>query len=129
MSKNRDLNTAKRRKKDEFYTQLSDIERELKYYIDHFRGQMIYYNCDDPSASNFFQHFAENFEDYGLKKLIITCYKNQERDLFSKHDVEQALYLEYYGDQNKNNEIGHEEIAMKPLKGDGDFRSICNINR
>jgi hypothetical protein len=124
---NKDLNKAKRAKKDEFYTQLTDIERELKHYRKHFKDKVVYCNCDDPRVSNFFHYFSYNFEKLGLKKLITTCYKNQERDLFSQHDSEQAIYLEYTGDKNGNNIPDPEEIGIIPLKGDGDFRSQESI--
>lgn len=124
---NKDLNKAKRAKKDEFYTQLTDIERELKHYRKHFKDKVVYCNCDDPRVSNFFHYFSYNFEKLGLKKLITTCYKNQERDLFSQHDSEQAIYLEYTGDKNGNNIPDPEEIGIIPLKGDGDFRSKESI--
>jgi len=86
---------CKKRKKNEFYTQLGDIENELRHYKNHFRGKVVYCNCDDPRVSNFFTFFSKQFEFYGLKKLIATCYKNQQPDLFSSHDSEQAVYLEY----------------------------------
>ncbi|MCY4170011.1 MAG: modification methylase, partial [Bacteroidetes bacterium] len=93
MSKNINLHGAKRAKKDEFYTRLRDIEYELRHYIAHFLGQVVYCNCDDPRVSNFFDFFSKQFEWYGLKKLIATCYKNQQPDLFSQHDSEKAVYL------------------------------------
>jgi hypothetical protein len=103
----RNLHKAKDSKKDEFYTQLADIERELNHYKHHFKNKVIYCNCDDPRVSNFFHYFSHNFERFNLKKLITTCYKNQDMDLFSKNDCEQAIYLKY--------------------EGDGDFRSIESI--
>ena len=120
---NRNLHAAKNAKKDKFYTQLVDIENELKHYSSHFIGKVVYCNCDDPRFSNFFRYFAHNFERLGLKKLITTCYKSQNRDLFSQHDCEQAIYLEYTGDTNQNRIPDLEEIGVKPLSGDGDFRS------
>lgn len=114
---------ARTNKKDEFYTQLSDIERELKHYKNHFKGKVVLCNCDDPRVSNFFHFFSYNFEKFGLKKLIATCYKNQEMDLFSENKSEQAIYLEYTGDKNGNNVPDVNEIGIKKLKGDGDFRS------
>ena len=117
------LRAAKKLKKDEFYTQLADISKELKHYKNHFKNKVVYCNCDDPRISNFFHYFSYNFEKLGLKKLITTCYKNQERDLFSRNDSEHAIYLEYDGDKNHNNVPDPEEIGVKPLKGDGDFRS------
>lgn len=71
---NKNLNAAKVAKKDEFYTQLSDIERELQHYWQHFRGKVVLCNCDDPYESNFFKYFALRFNQLGLKKLICTCY-------------------------------------------------------
>jgi len=112
-----------RAKKDEFYTQLADIEIELKHYREHFRGKTVLCNCDDPRISNFFHYFSYNFEQLGLKKLITTCYKNQERDLFSQHDSERAIWLEYTGDHNGNRIPDPEEIGISYLQGDGDFRS------
>ncbi len=122
-SSNSNLKEAKRAKNDEFYTQLSDIEKELRLYKDHFKGKVVYCNCDDPRVSNFFHYFSYNFEHLGLKKLIATCYKNQDADLFSTNESEQAVYLEYTGDKNGNSVPDANEIGVKPLKGDGDFRS------
>lgn len=127
-AQNKNLHQAKNNKKDEFYTQLSDIERELKYYKKHFKDKVVYCNCDDPRVSNFFHYFSYNFEKLGLKKLIATCYKNQERDLFSKNDSESAIYLEYTGDKNGNFVPDPEEIGIKHLKGNGDFRSKESID-
>ena len=124
---NKNLHKAKNNKKDEFYTQLSDIENELKHYKTHFKNKVVYCNCDDPRMSNFFHYFSYNFEDLGLKKLITTCYQNQHRDLFSQHDSERAIYLEYYGDLNKNKVPDIEEIGIQTIKGDGDFRSAESI--
>jgi hypothetical protein len=120
---NSNLNSAKTGKKDEFYTQLSDIEKELKHYKSHFKDKVVFCNCDDPRVSNFFHYFSFNFEKLGLKKLITTCYKNQSADLFSNNDSEQAIYLEYDGDKNGDNVPNPEEIGIINLKGDGDFRS------
>lgn len=120
---NKNLNKAKEAKKDEFYTQLEDINNELRHYREHFRGKTVLCNCDDPRVSNFFKYFAYNFEFLGLKKLITTCYKNQDADLFSEGKCEKAVYLVYEGDKNGNNIPDKEEIEVLPLKGDGDFRS------
>ena len=122
-SQNTNLTLAKANKKDEFYTQLSDIERELKHYKKHFKDKVVLCNCDDPRVSNFFHFFSCNFEKFGLKKLIATCYKNQDSDLFSQNNSERAIYLEYTGDKNGNNVPDAEEIGIKHLQGDGDFRS------
>ena len=122
-AQNKNLHKAKNNKKDEFYTQLSDIEYELRHYKEHFKDKVVYCNCDDPRVSNFFHYFSYNFEHLGLKKLIATCYKNQNADLFSQNDSEKAIYLKYGGDKNGNNVPDPEEIGIIELKGDGDFRS------
>ncbi|MGB2164800.1 MAG: adenine-specific methyltransferase EcoRI family protein, partial [Flavobacteriaceae bacterium] len=124
---NRNLHRAKNAKKDEFYTQLADIENELRHYRAHFRDKVVYCNCDDPRVSNFFHYFSYNFEDLGLKKLITTCYQNQNLDLFSQHNCARAIYLEYYGDTNQNKIPDCNEIEVQYLKGDGDFRSEESI--
>ena len=120
---NKNLNQAKNAKKDEFYTQLVDIENELRHYKDHFKGKTVLCNCDDPRISNFFHYFSYNFERLGLKKLITTCYKNQERDLFSQNDSERAIWLKYEGDKNGNRVPDPDEIGINYFEGDGDFRS------
>lgn len=126
-AQNKNLHQAKNNKKDEFYTQLSDIENELRHYKEHFKDKVVYCNCDDPRVSNFFHYFSYNFEHLGLKKLIATCYKNQNADLFSQNDSEKAIYLEYDGDKNGNSVPDPEEIGIIELKGDGDFRSAESI--
>ena len=123
MAGSRGLSEAKRAKKDEFYTQLVDIEHEVRHYTAHFRGKTVLCNCDDPRISNFFHYFASNFERLGLRRLISVCYKNQEPDLFSMNQSEQAIWLEYFGDCNGNRVPDPEEIGIRELKGDGDFRS------
>ena len=120
---NSHLHKAKTGKKDEFYTQLTDIERELIYYKDHFKNKIVLCNCDDPRVSNFFHYFAYNFEYLGLKKLIAVCYKNQNINLFSENESEKAIYLEYTGDKNGDNNPSIDEIEVTELQGDGDFRS------
>ncbi|MCZ2250041.1 MAG: adenine-specific methyltransferase EcoRI family protein [Bacteroidia bacterium] len=121
--KNKDLHSARTNKKDEFYTQLSDIEKEVRHYKEHFKNKVVFCNCDDPRVSNFFHFFSYNFEKLGLKKLITTCYKNQDADLFSQNNSDKAIYLEYNGDKNGDNVPNVEEIGIKHLKEDGDFRS------
>lgn len=123
VSANRNLHQAKSNKKDEFYTQLVDIENELRHYTDHFRGKVVYCNCDDPRVSNFFHYFAYNFRVLGLKKLITTCYKNQQMDMFSQHDAEKAIWLEYDGTRNETGVPSVEDIGIHYLEGGGDFRS------
>ena len=124
---NLNLRKASTAKKDEFYTQLSDIENELKHYKKHFKDKVVYCNCDDPRVSNFFHYFSHNFEKLGLKKLITTCYKSQSMDLFSDNKSAEAIYLEYTGDKNGNNVPDPDEIGIKKLKSDGDFRSKESI--
>jgi len=126
-SLNNNLAKAKKNKNDEFYTQLVDIENELKHYKNHFKDKTIYCNCDDPRVSNFFHYFSYNFENLGLKKLITTCYKNQNMELFSQNNSERAIYLEYNGDKNGDKVPNPTEIGIKLLKGDGDFRSPESI--
>lgn len=126
-STKRKLTLAKKNKKDEFYTQLSDIENELRHYKKHFAGKVVYCNCDDPRVSNFFYYFSYNFERLGLKKLIATCYKDKKGDLFSQKKYEKAIYLEYDGYKIGNRIPSPKEIEIKELKGDGDFRSIESI--
>lgn len=123
MGKSVALTIAKKQKKDEFYTQLSDIDRELRHYEPHFHGKTVLCNCDDPRVSNFFHYFSYRFEALGLRRLIATCYRSQERDLFSKHDSERAIWLDYRGDRNGNRIPDPEEIGIQTLNGDGDFRS------
>lgn len=120
---NSTLKEAKRNKKDEFYTQLTDIENEMRHYKEYFNGKTVLCNCDDPRVSNFFHYFAYNFEYLGLKRLITTCYKNQNPDLFSENKSEKAVYLIYDGDKNGNKIPDPKEIGIKELQGDGDFRS------
>ncbi|NMB68443.1 MAG: hypothetical protein GYA20_06750 [Chloroflexi bacterium] len=146
MAKNARLNKANILKNDEFYTQLSDIEAEMLHYREHFRGKVIFCNCDDPFESNFFKYFAMNFNFLGLKKLIATCYsdspvawqqlalfdvksvqlKNGEARLPYKIEISEVL------DANGDGAVGLADVevllkngnnALTLLKGDGDFRS------
>lgn len=120
---NRSLHAAKTTKQDEYYTQLSDIEKELRHYTKHFKGKTVLCNCDDPRISNFFHYFSHNFEKLKLKRLITTCYKNQNADLFSTHKAESGVYLEYLGDKDGSRVPDPAEIGVHPFKNDGDFRS------
>ena len=124
MSLNENLQKAKRQKHDEFYTQLSDIENELRHYTRHFPGKVVYCNCDDPRVSNFFHYFSYNFERLGLKKLVTACYRNQERDLFSRHDSDRAIWLEYKGNTKGGRVPDVGDIGIREFQGDGDFRSV-----
>ena len=120
---NKNFQKAKINKNDEFYTQLPDIENELKHYKDYFKDKVVYCNADDPRVSNFFHYFSYNFEYLGLKKLITTCYKNQQIDLFSMHNQDSAIALVYEGEKDKGRVPTIENIGVIELKGDGDFRS------
>lgn len=116
MIKNNNLHTAKATKNDEFYTQLEDIENELKYYKDYFKGKVVYCNCDgflNKEKSNFFMYFSLNYEFLGLKGLICTKYNPNGK----------GKKYEYYGDLNGNNYPDEEEVFTSELEGDGDFRS------
>lgn len=121
--KNSKINKAAKVKDDEFYTQLHDIENEMRHYKGHFKGKVVYCNCDDPRESNFFHYFSHNFEHLGLKKLIATCYRSNDVTKFSEHNTKHAMYQIYEGDQNANKKPDDDEIDIKHLKGDGDFRS------
>ena len=127
MSLNKNLQRAKRQKNDEFYTQLADIENELRHYGEYFRDKVVYCNCDDPRISSFFHYFSYNFERLGMKKLISACYKNQQRDLFSRHDSERAIWLEYEGNMKGGRVPDVEDIGVREFEGDGDFRSAESI--
>lgn len=109
---NTDLQIAKKRKKDEFYTSLEVIEEEMVYYREYFQGKIIFLNCDDPDWSNFWQYFSLNFDFFGLKKLISTHYVYEPED-----GPAYKLELEQ---QNNSNE---PKVIKTELKGDGDFRS------
>lgn len=119
------LTKAKANKKDEFYTQLVDIESELKHYESHFQGKVVYCNCDDPRISNFFKYFSINFERLGIKKLITSGYKNQEDDLFSSREYEPAVYLEC---EHSFDDPDFVAENIKTFDGDGDFRSTESID-
>ncbi len=143
---NKDLHKASKAKKDEFYTQLVDIEKELKYYKKQFRGKVVYCNCDDPFESNFFKYFATNFDSLGLKKLITTSYNKspiagRQLPLFEMEGLKpikpkdaEAYRIEIneVPDLNKDGAIGLEDVKQllqhdanvsAPLKDNGDFRS------
>ena len=92
---------------------MEDIEKEMRYYKDFFKGKVVYCNCDDARESNFFKYFSLNFEFLGLKKLITTGYKADGK----------GVVLVYEGDKNGNRRVDNEEIIVNELNGDGDFRS------
>lgn len=110
---NTSLSNAKKAKNDEFYTQLSDIENELKHYKNHFAGKVVYCNCDDARKSNFFRFFQKKFSDYGLKKLVTTSYNEDGH----------GSVLVYEGDTNGDGKLDDNEVKVSELKGNGDFRS------
>ena len=123
MTHRQSMRQAQQEKNDEFYTQLSDVEKELKHYKQRFLNKVVYCNCDDPRISNFFHYFSYNFKKLGIKKLITTCYKNQNMDLFSRHDSETASCLVYSGTNSKSGIPVADNICNHQLVGNGDFRS------
>jgi len=112
-SSNNNMHKAKRAKNDEFYTQLSDIEKELGHYKDHFKGKSVFLNCDDPTESNFWRYFSMNFEFLELSKLVATHY---ERD-------KPSYKLEITADVNGDGKTDNRDMVKTPLKQNGDFRS------
>lgn len=139
------LDKAKKNKADEFYTQMPDIEAELRHYKEHFRGKVVFCNCDDPYESNFFKYFAMNFNFLGLKKLIATSYSDspvafqqlplfEVRELQGKYNASSACKIEIteVSDENRDgavdladvqNLIKNHKNTLTLLKGNGDFRS------
>ena len=111
---NKNLNAAKVAKKDEFYTQLSDIERELQHYWQHFRGKVVLCNCDDPYESNFFKYFALRFNQLGLKRLICTCYNGSP-----VMGNELLLHFPDFDAAPKKMAYKVEITEVKDLNGDG----------
>jgi hypothetical protein len=152
-SLNSNLHKANKEKNDEFYTQLVDIEKELKHYKDQFRGKVVYCNCDDPFESNFFKYFASNFNALGLKKLIATSYKpspiaNTQLGLFGGDKnlakskgrpkvTANKFIINEVSDIDDNGAFDLRDIAEQlkanknnewsPMEGDGDFRSPESI--
>ena len=144
VSKNKDLHKAKDAKKDEFYTQLSDIGQELRYYEGHFKDKVVYCNCDDPYESNFFKYFALKFNFLGLKKLIATCYigspiANTQLSLFDDESEENKttkkphkIVITETPDMNNDGAVDLTDVELllasdknhlTRLNADGDFRS------
>lgn len=144
MAGNKSLKAAVRAKEDEFYTQLTDIEKEMRYYKKHFKDKVVFCNCDDPFESNFFKYFVLNFNRLGLKKLIATCYvsspiANTQLSLFDITGTEEdkqnkaykAVITKVY-DKSGDGGIDMFDVAelfksgeneLTELDGDGDFRS------
>lgn len=146
MAGNSNLTDSARNKQDEFYTQLSLIESEVKHYKTHFKGKVVLCNCGDPFESNFFKYFAMNFNSFGLKKLIATCYATSpivyaQLDLFGNEKIvgkEESKRKPYkieiteVADENQDGRTGLADVeyllrnrknALTLLQGDGDFRS------
>ena len=141
---NRNLNSAKTARKDEFYTQLTDIEKEMRYYRKHFKDKTVLCNCDDPFESNFFKYFVLNFNRLGLKKLLATCYTgspiaNKQLSIFdilgeseeTQNKPYKAVVTTVY-DKTGDGGVDMLDVAelfksgeneLTELKGDGDFRS------
>lgn len=119
------LQKAKKLKNDEFYTQLVDIESELQYYKNHFKGKVVFCNCDDPRSSNFFRYFVSHFKELGLKKVIAACYKEQNWSLFDTKENEHGYFFEYTGIEFPDSNPKTANIVY--FKGDGDFRSPESI--
>jgi hypothetical protein len=140
---------AKKNKADEFYTQMPDIEAEMRHYREHFKGKVVFCNCDDPYESNFFKYFAMNFNFLGLKKLIATSYSDspvafqqlplfEVRELKGQYNASSACKIEIteVSDENKDgavdladvqNLIRNRKNTLTLLKGNGDFRSDESI--
>ena len=97
MNKNANMIRSQMDPRNDFYTQLDDIENEMRHYWEHFRGKVVYCNCDDSLASNFTRYFMLKFDELGLKKLIAICYKNNKPTICSPHDCDQAAGIKYEG--------------------------------
>lgn len=141
---NENLSKANKAKKDEFYTQLVDIENELRHYKAFFKGKTVFCNCDDPFESNFVKYFAMNFNALGLKKLIATCYATspvmytqltffgepEPCGIISEGKKPYKIEITEVRDENGDGAINLDDFEMmlrnnppKLLQGDGDFRS------
>ena len=155
---NKNLTNAKREKNDEFYTQFSDIQKEIEAYLEYdpdvFRGKVVYCNCDDPFESNFFRYFVLNFNKLGLKQIITTSYKpspiaNTQLGLFgddktltkskgrpkinaNKFIINEARDIDGDGEFNLKDVAkqlkANKQNEWTPLEGDGDFRSDECVN-
>lgn len=146
MANNKNLHRAAAAKKDEFYTQISDIEKELCHYKEHFKDKVVFCNCDDPFESNFFKYFALNFNSLGLKKLIATCYATSpivytqltfcgEPKVVATQPTKKKPYKIVITEVTDENGDGRVDLAdveyllknkknvLTLLDGDGDFRS------
>lgn len=143
-SLNKNLHSARTAKTDEFYTQLVDIEKELKHYKDQFRDKVVYCNCDDPFESNFFKYFAANFKEFGLRKLIATSFsgspitgkqlsllemegvKNVKKKEPLKIEITEVIDIDKDGAVDIDDVkqlLKNDKNTVTPLKDGGDFRS------
>lgn len=113
MAGNKSLRKASKVKNDEFYTQLTDIEKELRYYKEHFKDKVVFCNCDDPEYSNFWKYFQNNFYFLGLKKLVSTHYNLDGAPSYTMEIVR----------TDNGNQMGIPDYVKTPLVGNGDFRS------
>ena len=137
MAGNSNLNSAKTARKDEFYTQLTDIEKEMRYYRKHFQGKTVLCNCDDPFESNFFKYFALNFNRLGLKKLIATCYYSspiagQQLQYGCDANGQMTFYFEDKGVGEKNKRPYKAVVTqVYDKKGDGgvDMLDVAELFR
>ena len=112
-AKNSALMAASKAKEDEFYTMITDIEKELRHYKEHFKDKIVFCNCDDPESSNFWKYFQRNFYHLGLKKLISTHY-----------EAEKPSYkLEIVANEALKGQLTFPDYVQTPLKQNGDFRS------
>lgn len=146
MADNSNLHMSRAGKTDEFYTQLSTIEEELRHYRKYFKDKIVFCNCDDPYESNFFKYFALNFNVLGLRKLITTCYEtspivctqlslfDEDKKLYIQKEAKRAYKIEISEVKDENGgstvDLTDVELLLKNnknvltcLKGDGDFRS------
>lgn len=128
MASGDNLRNAKKAKNDEFYTQLSDIENELKHYKEHFKDKVVFCNCDDPYESNFFQYFVLNFNHLGLKKLITTSYSDSaiaNKEFLISPEKSYKVTISYLEDMKDKSSLSKEELKaiIKPrarlLRGGG----------
>ena len=138
MAKNTNLGVARTAKKDEFYTQLTDIEKEMRYYRKHFKGKTVLCNCDDPFESNFFKYFALNFNRLGLKKLIATCYYSspiagQQLQYGCDATGQMTFYFEDTGVEENKNKRPYKAVVTQVYdkKGDGgvDMLDVAELFR
>ena len=146
MAGNNNLQISKAGKTDEFYTQLSTIEEELRHYRKYFKDKTVFCNCDDPFESNFFKYFALNFNVLGLKKLITTCYATSpiiytQLSLFEENEISfpavegkkpYKIEISEVKDENGDSTVDLSDVeyllknknnVLTLLNGDGDFRS------